>query len=206
MGPRSCERGNVAGTLVLTGPNLLQWGRARASAEIRGAVWGAVLAAYGFNGAALVRARKSSECGGSLDDWRCFNGAALVRARKSAHRAPGAGTAGCSLQWGRARASAEISTAIAATRIARPRFNGAALVRARKSLCPPRPSPQARTASMGPRSCERGNAPLSTDDVCSRAASMGPRSCERGNVRQNGRWCSIRVALQWGRARASAEM
>src|SRR5581483_11154259 len=58
MGPRSCERGNpFAGDLSKTVSPLLQWGRARASAEI-----------------VPVRAHRRRE--------RCFNGAALVRARK----------------------------------------------------------------------------------------------------------------------------
>ena len=113
-------------------PLVLQWGRARASAEIRkillpdnafiSASMGprscergnrhwlrpATLAAHRFNGAALVRARKSvtgTAAPPVLDP--SFNGAALVRARKSpGEQIPRARLT--ALQWGRARASAEM--------------------------------------------------------------------------------------------------
>src|SRR5581483_10983973 len=112
---------------------------------------------------------------------KCFNGAALVRARKFRN----ASSSSCRtelLQWGRARASAEI----ALFRVARSRR---------------------RFASMGPRSCERGNTHVPTLLVlASVAASMGPRSCERGNEIAHIR-CNVAYAwLQWGRARASAEI
>ncbi len=62
-------------------------------------------------------------------------------------------------------------------------------------------------ASMGPRSCERGN------DTGGRVgigdefdASMGPRSCERGNEPVSPNPMRIVRLLQWGRARASAEI
>src|SRR5581483_1116386 len=84
-----------------------------------------------------------------------FNGAALVRARKF-YRLPGKCCAVFGLQWGRARASAEIRPGgIKEGRLA--------------------------VASMGPRSCERGNS-------------------FHGGVRLRG------DLLQWGRARASAEI
>src|SRR5581483_1336904 len=60
-------------------------------------------------------------------------------------------------------------------------------------------------ASMGPRSCERGNGNLREKRKSRELASMGPRSCERGNEGTVGRTPEIAV-LQWGRARASAEM
>ena len=107
MGPRSCERGNLT-TMVL----------ARLEA-------------------------------------RCFNGAALVRARKS--RFTGQAIKGlASLQWGRARASAEIRSAQTLMTY-QSCFNGAALVRARKFGVDFPPGTHILTASMGPRSCERGN-------------------------------------------------
>src|SRR5579885_2044161 len=92
------------------------------------------------------------------------------------------------------------------SRLGENRFNGAALVRARKS-------PKTRgilgawAASMGPRSCERGNhvandAPLKLSFL----ASMGPRSCERGNAAIGVAIIGFIALLQWGRARASAEM
>src|SRR5581483_3057581 len=92
--------------------------------------------------------------GSSSNRTSSFNGAALVRARKCQivyHEHVPAPP----LQWGRARASAEM-TLEASTLCAYDRFNGAALVRARKSPDPPIVT-GARLASMGPRSCERGN-------------------------------------------------
>src|SRR5581483_6879657 len=85
-------------------------------------------------------------------------------------------------------------------------------------------------ASMGPRSCERGNSvgspakPNPGDGFNGAAlvrarkfgfaradcqlwqASMGPRSCERGNAVIMGRVHILTISLQWGRARASAEI
>src|SRR5581483_6245102 len=85
------------------------------------------------------------------------------------------------LQWGRARASAEILLRAIYLKLSRLCFNGAALVRARK-LADQDGQWLARSASMGPRSCERGNVKMVT--LIERA------------------YCS----LQWGRARASAEI
>ena len=65
MGPRSCERGNLFSRPSVEWSNVrLQWGRARASAEIsRNSSCSCAL--HSFNGAALVRARKSTERGGT---------------------------------------------------------------------------------------------------------------------------------------------
>src|SRR5581483_5996391 len=87
-----------------------------------------------------------------------------------------------------------------------------------------------RLASMGPRSCERGNVRLGLARLGLARASMGPRSCERGNAASTGpsrsgttrfngaalvraRKCGcdldqvgFGLLLQWGRARASAEI
>src|SRR5581483_1770180 len=93
------------------------------------------------------------------------------------------------------------------------------------------PGREARVvASMGPRSCERGNLRKQPVSVSRLHASMGPRSCERGNdlvadlrhhaiLRFNGAALVrarkseqepidsyVLILLQWGRARASAEM
>ncbi len=86
------------------------------------------------------------------------------------------------LQWGRARASAEMREKMIA--LARSGW-----------------------ASMGPRSCERGN-PTSRERSAhvAGAASMGPRSCERGNIVRVPHPSLYRMLLQWGRARASAEI
>ena len=57
MGPRSCKRGNNGGVNKRGLPWLLQWGRALASAEINIVIPLGALA-IGFNGAALLQARK----------------------------------------------------------------------------------------------------------------------------------------------------
>src|SRR5581483_12023668 len=133
MGPRSCERGNGlqpdpnkprmprlqwgrarASAEMGTAPSAsapsatLQWGRARASAEIWLALWRQRLPG---NGLQWGRARASAEMGSpwlrSSPGWRGFNGAALVRARKYAQVVELRRRL-AELQWGRARASAEI--------------------------------------------------------------------------------------------------
>ncbi|SPE35097.1 hypothetical protein SBA6_410047 [Candidatus Sulfopaludibacter sp. SbA6] len=85
------------------------------------------------------------------------------------------------LQWGRAQLSAEMVYA-------------------------PASAVHVWSASMGPRSIERGNhtSRLRVSPACS--ASMGPRSIERGNdTRQRGLG-GVLYALQWGRAQLSAEI
>src|SRR5581483_4459349 len=107
MGPRSCERGNRRGQrFKARSPEWLQWGRARASAEI---------AAERENMASI-----------------------------------------CRLQWGRARASAEMSAQLSAQAHSTLLQWGRA--RASAEMNPHHDAPVAtETASMGPRSCERGN-------------------------------------------------
>src|SRR5579885_2955601 len=106
MGPRSCERGN-AFIWFFSFPS------SNASMGPRSCERG--------NLTTMVLARLEA---------RCFNGAALVRARKS--RFTGQAIKGlASLQWGRARASAEIRSAQTLMTYLSG-FNGAALVRARK--------------------------------------------------------------------------
>src|SRR5581483_573067 len=86
----------------------LQWGRARASAEIA-AEWAVVL-----NPRRASMGPRSCERGNpvhrrlSVNIILCFNGAALVRARKWADTLTHASLNRILLQWGRARASAEI--------------------------------------------------------------------------------------------------
>ena len=85
------------------------------------------------------------------------------------------------LQWGRARSSAETGSKVVGW-ADRHDFNGAALVRARKHpLFQPAHAIRSFT-SMGPRSFERGNL---NRFVSMRLrgywTSMGPRSFERGN-------------------------
>src|SRR5581483_11576367 len=135
----------------------LQWGRARASAEIprRG------------------RASGQRLRGASMGPRSCERGNVVAR-ESLLDRAE--------LQWGRARASAEMVCSQTRTSRACRCFNGAALVRARKCIEQARRSGVRASASMGPRSCERGNGDGAERLRSLRDASMGPRSCERGNM------------------------
>ncbi len=84
-------------------------------------------------------------------------------------------------------------------------FNGAAVIQPRKRhLLAGRNTPTL-SASMGPRSFNRGNGtyglvPLDATGV----ASMGPRSFNRGNCLTN-KSQESRHALQWGRGHSTAE-
>src|SRR5581483_3823440 len=159
MGPRSCERGNAAQhRFHQRHREMLQWGRARASAEmcvsvresriLRRLQWGRARASaeiglgagpgelepgVRFNGAALVRARKSFRLRYRLGHPGRFNGAALVRARKCKQAgilpAPREGFNGAAL------VRARKYEAVAETPRYLRGFNGAALVRARKYPC-----------------------------------------------------------------------
>ena len=215
VGPRSRDRGNVASRRMRQRPGKLQWGRGRATAEIRlrhHYSWAAemrnryldwwrihlasmgprsrdrgnVLCGFqafvkppdsmgtrsrdrgngdgldaiealldGFNGAAVARPRKWSACDGVESVTIRFNGAAVARPRKC-EREYRIDNSVARLQWGRGRATAEISSL--ATGVA--------------ELC---------QASMGPRSRDRGN-----------LAPVGPSHDT--------------FALQWGRGRATAEI
>ena len=85
---------------------LLQWGRARAGAELLTGDKDSALARKGFNGAAPARARSSRQARRHTRTLRGFNGAAPARARSwIASRVQGCCRG--SLQWGRARAGAE---------------------------------------------------------------------------------------------------
>src|SRR5581483_10204499 len=107
MGPRSCERGNSKNFVA------------------RQRIY------FGFNGAALVRARKSP--GEQIPRAR-LTALQWGRARASAEM-PSFGFSLSHhpmLQWGRARASAEIRCGFPSRHAHFNGFNGAALVRARK--------------------------------------------------------------------------
>src|SRR5581483_10983974 len=134
MGPRSCERGNSethpvrhvepscfnGAALVRArkspysasreaAADLLQWGRARASAEIRMSRPSSSLRPLRLQwGRARASAEMRLRTSGATWRTRGFNGAALVRARKCQivyHEHVPAPP----LQWGRARASAEMT-------------------------------------------------------------------------------------------------
>ena len=61
------------------------------------------------------------------------------------------------------------------------------------------------SASMRPRSCERGREILGENNVLNVLASMGPRSFERGKVGLDRVNQKQEAMLQWGRAPTNAE-
>jgi len=131
-------------------------------------------AGQGFNGATLGRAWKRERADRMLQLLGSFNGATLGRAWK--------------LCFGSIRIRSSSS------------FNGATLGRAwKRSLL--QPLWLAETASMGPRSVERGNVNAYLLPFFRCLASMGPRSVERGNHHNEPRRGLCHHKLQWGHAR-----
>jgi len=140
----------------------------------------------GFNGAALVRARRGTGCAVSHGGaWRCFNGAALVRARREPlpptqfQEQDGASMEPRSLERGENvilggvkpdGVSFNGAALVRARRahwplsvcIAQAGFNGAALVRARRAGVPHKQAGNWQ-ASMEPRSLERGEQEFPTN-------------------------------------------
>ena len=183
MGPRSSERGNESGARAGKHDRPASMGPRSESAE----TWLSHLRVHrlaGFNGAALVGARKPAPPSIDLFPHRNgFNGAALLSAETAVARNSGSLAAAMAsmgprssergncrrlgvrlrrcyqLQWGRALGSAET----------------------------PRASCGAgshRRASMGPRFRKRGNCtPMFSTPFRRSRASMGPRSRKRGNCR-----------------------
>ena len=118
--------------------------------------------------------------GGTRSLTSSFNGAAVVRLRKST--APSKQrTANSLLQWGRSRTTAEIRPP---TRASRPNasFNGAAVVRLRKCGIKQQIDNLTNRASMGPQSYDCGNDRIDLALDKALAASMGPQSYDCGNV------------------------
>src|SRR5579884_1611625 len=158
MGPRACERGNRrrrtrpgADVWASMGPRSCERGNAIGEQEVHQACKEASMGPR-----SCERGNDSGRYSGeriaqfaSMGPRSCERGncAALPREWRCAHW----------LQWGRARASAEM---------------------ARYATLPT----SCAVASMGPRSCERGNDPGDRYEQLPHSASMGPRSCERGNA------------------------
>ncbi len=61
------------------------------------------------------------------------------------------------------------------------------------------------SASMEPRSAERGNKSSGTRSFSSLRASMEPRSAERGNACYSVQVCRLRKSLQWSHAQPNVE-
>src|ERR1700674_3880254 len=133
MGPRSFERGNAVDHPDADVAELLQWGRAHSSAEIRCApAKRDENAERSFNGAALIRARKSATIAarGKPNIIASMGPRSFERGNSPELGPDKLHCVG--LQWGRAHSSAEIA------------YGYNMLIRNVQ-------------ASMGPRSFERGN-------------------------------------------------
>ena len=182
---------------------------------------------YGFNGAALFRARRYHRHLLRPDEGCRFNGAALFRARRFLPAAVRPESTS-QLQRSRALSSAEMSPAAPQPACAIERFNGAALFRARRSFA--RISiMDTHRASTEPRSFERGDIGrcrfarggcgrfngaalfrarrlcLNSGSLQGWSASTEPRSFERGDTPSRARRSSM-GKLQRSRALSSAEI
>ena len=138
MGPRSIERGNRA---------------------VRSRAWQAHLRCASMGPRSIERGNFSAH-EDLCNRQPGFNGAALNRARKFYAR--GRHEHDMSLQWGRAQSSAEMEFCLVCSTGCSDSFNGAALNRARKSSWLATRLHHSTSASMGPRSIERGNSLLGT--------------------------------------------
>ena len=178
MGPRSRERGEVQAKDGLRSYAVLQWGRARGSAERRSVQVGA----SPWSTLQWGRARGSAESSAEANSYSLPGNASMgPRSRERGEngvQAPPAARAW--LQWGRARGSAESAEDRRQWERAR-RFNGAALAGAR-------------------RACRR-RWPKRWWPRFNGAALAGAR--REANKQQL--WRLVYTVLQWGRARGSAE-
>ena len=157
-GPRSFERGNVSGfiaapTLALaasTGPRSFERGN-------RPLDFPQSIVPRGFNGAALIRARKCRCCLSHNQRFPPASTGPRSFERGNTHARARRRRAQPLLQRGRAHSSAEMPPARRLWARDPIGFNGAALIRARKSRQRPDPPRHCSGASTGPRSFERGN-------------------------------------------------
>src|SRR5579875_2734142 len=204
MGPRSNERGNSvfdhhreAAARASMGPRSNERGNAGETGS-------------GTRFAAASMGPRSNERGNAskrlLLLLSCFGASMGPRSNERGNTGapPHVGLYSWSLQWGRAQMSAEIWND-KPERTQEEGFNGAALKWARKWM-PAELGNRRRSASMGPRSNERGNMSGEVGHRMPLLASMGPRSNERGNANTRALGLTGTLALQWGRAQMSAEM
>ena len=134
---------------------LLQWGRDLSIAERSTTPAAPPRSSQSFNGAAIFRSRKGGcGCLGTSGRTTCFNGAAIFRSRK-VYICTQNRTANNMLQWGRDLSIAES-----------------------RNLEPPRSSQSALQWGRDLSIAER--LPVSSTTSTSVTASMGPRSFDRG--------------------------
>ena len=233
MEPRSIKRGNDhRSARAIARAAELQWSRARSSAEIEQERNTIGLTLIGFNGAALDQARKSrrQRHGSGDDGYASMEPRSIKRGNRGGPWSAIA-LAGW-LQWSRARSSAEIAIAVARSTLHASRLQWS---RARSSAemmpsCARRSC--RRRASMEPRSIKRGNdgagsAMAPAPESCFNGAALDQaRKCSPASMRvsrasgfngaaldqarKSPSGCSTTdtsmAALQWSRARSSAEM
>jgi len=173
---RKCLRSRAAPTAG----RLLQWGRDRSVAEIRGD------GTLTHDRAPASMGPRPIGRGNMADAW-------------TAHGQ-------CVLQWGRDRSVAEIPRP--GDRGVSPwwRFNGAATDRSRKLPQGSGVYEHTGSASMGPRPIGRGNYHHLLVRGQGVKASMGPRPIGRGNVTDTVQYLTGPGPLQWGRDRSVAEI
>ncbi len=126
----------------------------------------------------------------------------MTAERDTASTTPGCASA--SLQWGRGHVTAESHAAIREEPRRVPLQWGRGHVTA-ESHPEPHLELVEKQASMGPRSCDRGEIGAGLGAGAALVASMGPRSCDRGEAFSSSRTCSHISGLQWGRGHVTAE-
>ncbi len=183
MGPRSFDRGNIGcRNQSLPSPLAASMGPRSFDRGNRHALSADQRAVSSFNGAAVIRPRKSPYATSAADALVRFNGAAVIRPRKCMVSMPAACTI-LRLQWGRGHSTAEMR------------------------LCIRRVLPRARSLQWG-----RGHSTAEMTDspvpltLALMHASMGPRSFDRGNRHRTMRHYHEARLLQWGRGHSTAEM
>ena len=178
MGPRSRERGHLSPHIDVPKHPKLQWGRAHVSADIRART----RSLHRSLGLQWGRAHVSADISFSTFPLPPFAKLQWGRAHVSADMS--LSTLSFTwinlLQWGRAHVSADITAAEIGEHFR-------------------------VSASMGPRSRERGHNYVERAMINALEASMGPRSRERGHQPATPETFSA-TSLQWGRAHVSADM
>ena len=133
-----------------------------------------------FNWAAILRSRKSQRRTGLRLAVESFNWAAILEIRGNRPRRPRRRGRRRCFNW----AAILRSRKYRSQRCGHdwpPRFNWAAILGSRKSVWWASDGlPQ--TASIGPRSSDRGNRPVLSFGTCWTGATIGPRSSDRGNL------------------------
>ena len=154
MEPRSGDRGNTRDAKLTERLIELQWSRDLEIAEISAARADSPASAQ-LQWSRDLEIAEMQLSGLIKRGLPCFNGAAIWRSRKC-RPAAHTGTASAALQWSRDLEIAEMSLGGQGALPPLNGFNGAAIWRSRKYVQPVH-GRRARSASMEPRSGDRGN-------------------------------------------------